>query len=48
MVCDMPAVELGLAALEQGGDFADGVIAFVGLSLGATEFVSFTKMLWQR
>jgi len=43
VVCDMPTVEVGLAVLEQGGDFADGVIAFAGLSLGATEFVSFDK-----
>jgi predicted nucleic-acid-binding protein len=43
VVCDMPTVEAGLAILEQGGDFADGVIAFAGLSLGATEFVSFEK-----
>jgi predicted nucleic-acid-binding protein len=43
VVCDMPTVEAGLAVLEQGGDFADGVIAFAGLSLGATEFVSFEK-----
>jgi predicted nucleic-acid-binding protein len=43
VVCDMPTVEAGLAILEQGGDFADGFIAFAGLSLGATEFVSFDK-----
>lgn len=43
VVCDMPAVEMGLAVFEQGGDFADGIIAFSGLSLGATEFVSFDR-----
>ena len=43
VVCDMPTIEAGIAVLEQGGDFADGVIAFSGLSLGATEFVSFDK-----
>ena len=43
VVCDMPAVEMGLAILEQGGDFADGVIAFAGLNLGATEFVLFDR-----
>jgi predicted nucleic-acid-binding protein len=43
VMCDMPTVEAGLAVLEQGGDFADGVIAFSGLSLGAAEFVSFDK-----
>lgn len=38
-----PAVEVGLALLEQGGDFADGIIAFEGESLGATTFASFDK-----
>ena len=38
-----PAVEAGLAMLSQGGDFADGIIAFEGASLGATTFVSFDK-----
>jgi predicted nucleic-acid-binding protein len=38
-----PAAEAGLAALESGGDFADGVIAFEGAWLGADEFVSFDK-----
>jgi predicted nucleic-acid-binding protein len=37
------AVEAGLAVLEQGGDFADGAIAFEGDWLGADEFVSFDK-----
>ena len=36
-----PAVEAGLAALEAGGDFADGVIVYEGDWLGAEEFVSF-------
>ncbi len=36
-----PAVEAGLFALEAGGDFADGVIAYEGDWLGAEEFVSF-------
>jgi predicted nucleic-acid-binding protein len=35
------AVEAGLAALDGGGDFADGAIAFEGEWLGAEEFVSF-------
>lgn len=43
VICDIPAVEMGLATLEQGGDFADGIIAFAGLNLGATEFVSFDR-----
>lgn len=36
-----PAVEAGLSALDGGGDFADGVIAYEGEWLGAEEFVSF-------
>jgi predicted nucleic-acid-binding protein len=40
---DRPAVEAGLALLEAGGDFADGVIAHEGNGLGAEEFVSFDK-----
>jgi predicted nucleic-acid-binding protein len=40
---DRPAVEAGLAALEAGGDFADGVIAFEGAWLGADTFVSFDR-----
>lgn len=38
-----PAIEAGLAILDAGGDFADGVIAFEGASLGADAFVSFDK-----
>jgi predicted nucleic-acid-binding protein len=38
-----PAVEAGLALLEAGGDFADGVIAHEGRILGADLFVSFDK-----
>ncbi|MFM8900715.1 MAG: type II toxin-antitoxin system VapC family toxin [Burkholderiales bacterium] len=38
-----PAVEAGLAVLEAGGDFADGVIAYEGLWLGGDTFVSFDK-----
>ncbi len=36
-----PAVEAGLAMLDAGGDFADGVIAYEGAWLGASTFVSF-------
>jgi len=36
-----PAVEAGLYALDAGGDFADGVIAYEGEWLGGEEFVSF-------
>jgi predicted nucleic-acid-binding protein len=43
VVLDRPAVEAGLEALEAGGDFADGVIAYEGHWLGAEEFVSFDK-----
>jgi predicted nucleic-acid-binding protein len=43
VVTDRPAVDAGLAVLEKGGDFADGVIAYEGQWLGAEEFVSFDK-----
>jgi len=38
-----PAVEAGMRALEAGGDFADGVIAYEGHWLGGETFVSFDK-----
>jgi len=38
-----PAAEAGLALLDMGGDFADGVIAYEGNWLGADTFVSFDK-----
>ncbi len=38
-----PAVEAGLAMLEEGGDFADGVIAYEGAWMGGETFVSFDK-----
>ena len=43
VVMNRPATEAGLAHLEAGGDFADGVIAFEGAALGADTFVSFDK-----
>ena len=43
VVANRPAVEAGLAMLETGGDFADGVIAHEGRRLGADVFVSFDK-----
>ena len=43
VVVNRPAVEAGLAVLEAGGDFADGVIAYEGNWLGAEVFVSFDK-----
>jgi predicted nucleic-acid-binding protein len=38
-----PASEAGLAMLDAGGDFADGVIAYEGKWLGAETFVSFDR-----
>jgi predicted nucleic-acid-binding protein len=43
VVMDGPAVEAGLAVLEAGADFADGVIAYEGQWLGGETFVSFDK-----
>jgi predicted nucleic-acid-binding protein len=43
VVVNRPAVEAGLALLDAGGDFADGVIAYEGNWLGAEEFVSFDR-----
>ena len=40
---DSPAVAAGLAFLDAGGDFADGVIAFEGRRLGGDVFVTFDK-----
>lgn len=41
VVMNRTAVEAGLTALDAGGDFADGTIAYEGEWLGAEEFVSF-------
>ena len=43
VVANRPAVEAGLALLDAGGDFADGVIAYEGRWLGADTFPSFDK-----
>jgi predicted nucleic-acid-binding protein len=43
IVVNRPAAEAGLALLDGGGDFADGVIAYEGSWLGADSFVSFDK-----
>lgn len=43
VAANRPAAEAGLAMLEAGGDFADGVIAYDGAWLGAENFVSFDK-----
>jgi predicted nucleic-acid-binding protein len=40
---DRQVAEAGLAMLDGGGDFADGVIAYEGRWLGAETFVSFDK-----
>jgi predicted nucleic-acid-binding protein len=37
------AVEAGLAVLDAGGDFADGIIAHEGRGLGADTFISFDR-----
>lgn len=43
VVMDRPAVEMGLAVLDAGGDFADGVIAMEGRALGAHQLATFDK-----
>lgn len=43
VVVNRPAAEAGLAVLEAGGDFVDGVIAYEGSWLGAETFVSFDR-----
>ncbi len=41
VVMNIPAAEAGLAMLEAGGDFADGVMAYEGHWLGGEIFASF-------
>jgi len=43
IVTNHTAVKTGLAVLEAGGDFADGILAHEGATLGADTFVSFDK-----
>lgn len=43
VAADGPAADAGLAILEAGGDFADGVIAFEGRRLGGEVFVTFDR-----
>ena len=43
VVADRLAAEAGLAFLEAGGDFADGLIAYEGARLGADVFLSFDR-----
>jgi len=40
---DRTTAEAGLAMLDAGGDFADGVIAFEGRRLGGPVFASFDR-----
>ncbi|EJF82659.1 type II toxin-antitoxin system VapC family toxin [Bartonella rattimassiliensis] len=44
VVMNRPAVEAGIAILEAGGDFADGIISYEGNWLGGEIFVSFDKL----
>jgi len=48
VVANRPAIEAGLAILDAGGDFADGIIAFDGQWLGGETFVSFDKKAAKR
>lgn len=43
VVMNRLAVEAGLALMEAGGDFADGIMAHEGKWLGGETFVSFDK-----
>ena len=43
VLMDRASAEAGLAMLDAGGDFADGVIAFEGRRLGSETFVSFDR-----
>lgn len=43
VVCDRLAVEAGIAMMEAGGDFADGVMALQGRRLGGITFATFDK-----
>jgi predicted nucleic-acid-binding protein len=43
VVANRPAAEAGLALLEAGGDFADGIIAWDGRFLGGEKFISFDR-----
>lgn len=43
IVANRPTIEAGLAVLDAGGEFADGVIAFDGQWLGGETFVSFDR-----
>jgi len=43
VLVDLAAAEAGLAMLDAGGDFADGVIAVQGRWLGADAFLTFDR-----
>ena len=43
VIANRPAAMAGLAILEAGGDFADGIIAYDGQWMGAETFVSFDR-----
>jgi hypothetical protein len=47
IVLDRPAVEAGLAVLDAGGDFADGVIAYEGTWLGGESRTIFAQLIEQ-
>jgi predicted nucleic-acid-binding protein len=40
---DFVAIEAGIKVYSAGGDFADGVIAAAGISMGADIFISFDR-----
>lgn len=48
VIFDRAPAEAGLTALEDGGDFADAVIAHEGRRLGAEAFVSFDRAAVRR
>lgn len=43
VACEWATAEAGLAMLDAGGDFADGVIAHEGEQLGGATFLSFDR-----
>ncbi len=43
VLLNRPAVEAGLAFLQAGGDFADGVIVYEGKWMGGETFISFDR-----
>ena len=47
-VVNRPAAEAGLAMLDAGGDFADGIIAYDGRWFGGDVFVSFDRQAVSR